>query len=201
VLQGSFEQSSGNVLYLTTQLNGGTITAAQTLDFQAGSLTGAGTINGDVISNATISPGASAGLLSINGSVSLLNGSKLVMEIGGLTQETQYDYLAVGGMVTLDGTLELHMLNGFHLQLDPSQTFTLLTSKDVLSGVFDNVANGARLTTADGLASFQVNYGVGSPYGANNLVLSDPHAVPEPASLVLFATGVALIGWARFRRR
>ena len=78
------------------------------------------------------------------------------------------------------------MLNGFQLQLDPSQTFTLLSSKDVVSGAFDNVANGARLTTADGLALFQVNYGAGSSYGANNLVLSDPRAVPEPASLLLF---------------
>ena len=35
------------------------------------------------------------------------------MEIGGLTQGTQYDYLAISGLVGLDGTLELHMLNGF----------------------------------------------------------------------------------------
>ena len=122
------------------------------------------------------------------------------MEIGGLIQGAQYDYLAIGGMVTLDGTLELGMLNGFQLQLDPSQTFTLLTSQD-LSGVFDNVASGARLTTADGTASFQVNYGAGSPYGADNVVLSDPQAVPEPASRLLFAGGAMIVGLFRYRRR
>ena len=123
------------------------------------------------------------------------------MEIGGLTQGTEYDYLAVSGLVGLDGTLELHMLNGFQLQLDPSQIFTLLTSKDVLSGAFDNVANGSRLTTADGLASFQVNYGAGSLYGANNLVLSDPQAVPEPASLMLFGGAALALGLFRYCRR
>jgi hypothetical protein len=67
--------------------------------------------------------------------------------------------------------------------------------------MFDNVANGARLTTADGLASFQVNYGAGSPYGANNLVLSDPHAVPEPATLMLLAGAAAVLGVFRSCRR
>ena len=201
-LNGTFTQLAGNVLLApTTRLDGGTITNAQPLNFQAGSLTGSGTINGSVISNATISPEASAGTLTIHGNVSLLNNSKLVMEIGGVTQATEYDYLAVNGAVGLDGLLELHMINGFQLQLDPSQTFTLLTSKDVLSGAFDNVANGSRLTTADGLASFQVNYGAGSPYGANNVVLSDPQAVPEPAGLVLFAGGALALGFARFCRR
>jgi hypothetical protein len=201
-LTGTFLQGAGvGGNPATTGLAGGTITSTQPLNFQQGSLTGSGTINGNVISNATISPGASAGTLIVNGNVSLLNDSKLVMEIGGLTQGTQYDHLAIGGIVTLDGMLELRMLSGFQLQLDPSQTFTLLTSKDILSGAFDNVANGARLTTADGLASFQVNYGTGSSYGANNLVLSDPHAVPEPASLVLLAGGAVIFGSSRFRRR
>ena len=201
-LGGTFNQPASTPSQArTTLLNGGTITSTRVLNFgQNTNLSGSGTINGDVISGATISPGASAGTLIINGNVSLLDSSKLVMEIGGLIQGAQYDYLAIGGMVTLDGTLELGMLNGFQLQLDPSQTFTLLTSQD-LSGVFDNVASGARLTTADGTASFQVNYGAGSPYGADNVVLSDPQAVPEPASRLLFAGGAMIVGLFRYRRR
>jgi hypothetical protein len=194
----SFEQSG--FFTPTTQLNGGTITSVQPLDFQVGMLTGSGIINGNISNNATISPGSAAGSITVNGNFSLLNNSKLVMEIGGLTQGTQYDYLAISGLVGLDGTLELHMLNGFQLQLEPDQIFTLLTSSS-LTGAFDNIANGARLTTSDGLASFQVNYGPGSPYGANNLVLSDPRVVPEPASLVLFAGGAMIVGLFRYRRR
>jgi len=67
--------------------------------------------------------------------------------------------------------------------------------------MFANVANGARLTTADGLASFKVNYGDGSPYGADNVVLSDPLVVPEPASLVLFVGGATGLGLVRLRKR
>ena len=186
----------------TIRLNGGTITTLQTLRLVISPLSGSGTINGNVSdSNAPISPGASAGIITINGQLSLLNNAKLVMEIGGLTQGTEYDYLAVSGMVGLGGTLELQMLNGFQLKLDPSQTFTLLTSNSLLDGFFNNIANGARLTTSDGLASFQVNYGIGSKYGANNLVLSDPQIVPEPASLVFFASGAVVLGIFRFRRR
>jgi hypothetical protein len=191
--------------HLTTE---GTIAVAKDVTLtlgaglsQMGILSGSGTINGNVVNSFTIAPGASAGMLTINGTVSLLNSSKIVMEIGGLTQGTQYDYLAINGMVGLDGTLELHMLNGFQLELEPGQIFTLLTSNSLLTGVFDNIASGARLTTADGLASFQVNYGAGSKYGANNLVLSDPRAVPEPASIVLLAGGALALSLFRARRR
>jgi fibronectin-binding autotransporter adhesin len=198
-LHGSFDQLSG--FTPTTRLNGGTITSTQPLSFQAGLLVGSGTINGNINNNAVISPGASAGTITVNGNISLLGNSKLVMEIGGVVQGGAYDYLAVSGMVGLDGILELHMLNGFQLKLEPGQIFTLLTSNNLLEGVFDNIASGARLTTADGLASFQVNYGAGSKYGANNLVLSDPRAVPEPASVMLFAGGALALTLLRVRRR
>ena len=73
------------------RLNGGTITTVQTLRLVISPLSGSGTINGDVSdSNAPISPGASAGTITINGQLSLLNNAKLVMEIGGLTQATEY---------------------------------------------------------------------------------------------------------------
>ena len=152
------------------------------MTFQAGILGGTGTIgtntfNTSINNNATISPGgtdrslsASAGTLVIDSNLSLLNNSKLLMEIGGAAQGQEYDYISVSNSGIIGGTLELHVINGFESQLTPSQTFVLLTSQTALTGTFNNVANGARLTTADGLASFQVNYGPGSSYGANNLV-------------------------------
>jgi hypothetical protein len=183
------------------RLDGGTITSKQPLNLQAGSLTGSGIVNGDINNNGTISPGTSAGALTINGNVSLLSSSKTVMEIGGLTPGSQYDYLAIAGTLMLGGTLELRMLNGFESKLNPKQRFMLVTSKSLLGGMFTNVANGARLTTADGLASFKVNYGDGSPYGADNIVLSDPLIVPEPATLALFMGGAAALALVRYRRR
>lgn len=190
-----------------TRLDGGAITSMRTLNFEGG-LRGSGIINADVITRAMF-PGASAnisgsaGKLAINGSLSFLTDfpyPDTVMEIGGLTPGKQYDYIDVNGALSLAGYLDLLMLNDFELQLAPDQTFTLFTSNS-LSGGFYNVANGGRLTTDDHKASFQVNYGPGSPFGANNVVLSDPRVVPEPASLVLFTAGAVLFGLVRFRKR
>jgi hypothetical protein len=46
-----------------------------------------------------------------------------------------------------------------------------------------------------------VNYGEGSLYGADNIVLSDPLVVPEPASIILFAGGALALTLFRVRRR
>ena len=200
-IKGTFAATSGPNDSSLTRLDGGTITSASPLTFQSGTLAGSGIINANVINNAIIAPGASAGTLNVNGDVSLLSSSKTVMEIGGLMQGKQYDYLAIAGTLMLGGTLELRMLNGFESRLNQSQRFILITSKGLLGGMFANVANGGRLTTADGLASFKVNYGDGSPYGADNIVLSDPLVVPEPMTLVLFATGAAALALLRYRRR
>ena len=179
---------------------------------QTGRLSGSGTINGSVNNNGIIAPGGSSvgfgidfidspGAMTINGNLTLLTDAKLVMEIGGFTRGTQRDYLAISGMVTLNGTLVLEMINGFEMQLNGGEMFTLLTSGDVISGAFANVANGERLVTDDGTTSFQVNYGLGSLFDPDDLVLSDPEAVPEPGSVVLLAMGGALIGSVWFRRR
>ena len=189
-LNGSLKQLNANS---NTHLSGGTITNSQALDLQAGGLSGAGVINGNVSNNAIITPGGgtvgfgipfidSPGAITINGNLTLLSDSKIVMEIGGLSQGTQYDYLAINGMAALNGTLVLEMINAFQMQLNGGQIFTLLTSGDVISGAFTNVANGERLVTADGTASFQVNYGPGSLFDPDNLVLSEPEIVPEPGS-------------------
>jgi hypothetical protein len=205
-LSGSFKQAT----YLSdcmTYLNNATLTSAQVLVFEGAILKGSGTINGnitvgsntDMFFHSVVTPGDQAntiGTFAINGSFSLFNSAKIVMDISGGAAPAN-DVLTIAGAALLDGILELHVSL---TQFNPKQTFTLLTSSD-LAGVFDNVANGARLTSADGTTSFQVNYGVGSPYGANNLVLSDPQGVPEPASAILFAGGALALTLFRLRRR
>lgn len=200
-LNGSFSQFlSGGI-----HLNGGTITSTQTLGIGLNSsLSGSGIVNANVeFIRGNLLPGdvAAAGKLTINGNLFLDFDTFTFMKIGGLTQGTQYDFIAVAGQVALDGILFLQMINGFESQLDASQTFILLTSNSLLTGEFANVANGERLLTLDGTGSFLVNYGLGSPYGGENLVLSSPMAVPEPVSVVLLAIGSALIGLVRLRRR
>jgi hypothetical protein len=168
-------------------------------------ITGIAAITGqDIRNNGTISPGFDLthfGQLTINGHISLLSNSRLEMEIGGLAQDSQHDQLLVNGSIALDGTLVLQMVSPSRAQrFGEAGTFSLLTSNN-LTGAFDNVANGERLTTSDGAVSFQVNYGPGSLFDPNDLVLSDPEIVPEPASCFLFAVGMVLLGCRQLRAR
>ena len=80
-----------------------------------------------------------------------------------------------------------------------SQTFTILTSNQALLGAFDNVANGGRLNTADGFGSFQVNYGSGSLFGAQSVVVTA--FVPEPSAALLLTASLAVLGLRRTARR
>src|SRR5205085_2830334 len=66
---------------------------------------------------------------------------------------------------------------------------------------FQNVANGQRLFTSDGAGSFQVNYGTGSAFASNRLVLSNfVTAIPEPSTYVA-VSGCAALGWVIWRKR
>ena len=112
----------------------------------------------------------------------------------GLTTEqvVTANFPSLGG-----GKKELSLINGFTpATLD---TFTILTTSDgsFLSGSFDNVADGARLTTDDDTGSFLVQYGTGTNSGS--VVLSDFEPIPEPGALALLA--MALPAAVIFNRR
>jgi len=90
-------------------------------------------------------------------------------EVGGRTSG-QFDVLAVSGTASLAGLLELGL---FGFTPSASDTFAILTAGS-LGGTFANVANGARLNiSTGGTGSFQVNYGPGSPFNPNHVVLSN----------------------------
>lgn len=95
------------------------------------------------------------------------------------------------------------MINGVTTFLS-SDTFTVVSS-DALTGVFGNVLNGARLVTTDGLGSFAVNYGSGSIFNPDDIVLSDlqveANPAPEPVTWFLFAIGIVGLLWSGQRRR
>jgi hypothetical protein len=99
----------------------------------------------------------------------------------------------VTGSVSLGGALVLSFANDFQTQLLGSETFTLLTAADPITGNFSDVVNGARLETADGLGSFIVNYGPSSPYGADSVVLSQPQGIPEPSTWLMLAIGALVL--------
>ncbi len=197
-LQAGFTNTNGSIA-----LAGGTLASTTAITMGTGVLSGTGIVNTPAITSAgPIFPGlpAAAGLLTINGNLSLLSTAQPTFELGGTAQGTQYDYLVIGGNLVLGGNLALTFIGGFNTSVTGGMTFTLINST-TLAGTFLNVANGTRLTTTDGLGSFVVNYGAGSAFPINTVVLSNFLAVPEPSTWALLLTGVAFLALAARRRR
>jgi hypothetical protein len=126
----------------------------------------------------TLAPGLSAGRTTIDGNYTQQAGGTLDIEIGGATQSTQYDFVSSEGFASLNGQLQLSLINGF--VPTGAQMFTILDTVGGIGGAFSNVASGQRLTTTDGNGSFQVNYGAGSAFDPNSVVLSAFMVVPLP---------------------
>lgn len=159
-----------------------------------GSITATG---GDIDHAGEISPGFSAGALTLDAAVTLQSTAQTAIEIGGTTPGTDFDLLNVTGTLALDGDLSLSLLGGF----TPAfiDTFEIVTSAG-LTGLFANVANGGTLLTDDGLASFTVHYGAGSAFNPNSVVLSNfTVTIPEPAGMTLLL--ISALGVMTGRRR
>ena len=158
-------------------LDGGTL-LAPTVTLQAGAqfnmtagMLHAGTFNGNLVNQGgKLAPGQSAGNTTILGNYTQQAGAGVEAEIGGTSAGGTYDLLSITGSALLGGQLQLKMLNGFNPSA--SNTFTLLNAAGGIFGVFSNVTTGQRLTTVDGIGSFVVNYGPGSGFNQNQIVLS-----------------------------
>ena len=195
----SFTQTAGRILVTGdgsfTMTNPSYRPSTSTVTITGGSLEGQGSFNGSLIlDGGMIAPGSSPGLLTINGGVSVLSGL-LSFELGGLTRGTLHDAIDANGQFDLGllgAELRLAFLNGFQNSAQGTDSFNLITAT-TLAGTFSNVANGGRLVSADGHGSFQVNYGTGSTFGENSVVLSDFIAVPEPSSFAMLGLGILLI--------
>lgn len=153
-------------------------------------LSGGGEVVGNVqVLGGTVAPGMSPGWLTIDGNLSLGNGT-LVIELGGLIAGSQYDVLGVLGTLDLGtgSTLELGAVNGFAPQAD--QGFAFLRA-GTLNGSFSTLVDhtGLNLTLAD-LQSANGVFGI-------NLAA----AVPEPDSRALLVVGLVGVGMLLRRRR
>ena len=166
----------------------------QSVNIEGGVLQGFGTVSGSLFNSGTVHPGDGPGILTVEGNYTQNATGTLDILIGGLTSGSEYSALNVGplnsggfvgGLASLDGTLELSLVNGFNPAV--GDTFVILTS-DGLSGMFtDN-------TIQVGNVTFDVEY---SPAGyLNDVVLEvvQVSSVPEPSSLLIFAIGIAFAG-------
>ena len=166
----------------TINLNGGTFTFASGLTVAPlVSLTGQGTLSGNVTNSGVIAPGASPGRFDIAGNLVLASGSQLRMELGGTAPGTQFDFVAVAGSTTLGGTLAVNLINNFQSVMTSGASFTILTSGSPITGAFTNVASGGTLTTTDGYARFTVNYAGANSVQLSGLVIvdSDGDGIPD----------------------
>src|SRR5260370_42369818 len=131
-------------------------------------LFGKGTIASAVQSSGKVNPGDSAtktGKLSINGSYTQNTAGALNISIGGLTVGTQYGQLAVSNGVSLKGTLNIKVINGFIPVM--GNTFIILTGNPV-SGTFGTV-NGTTIPTGGHLS------------GSSKPTNPTPAGLPQPA--------------------
>ncbi len=134
-------------------LNGGTLNGTgtislvgTTLDVLAGSvLGGSRTIMGNVNNlEGTVSPGASPGIMTIDGNYYQGPLGTLLAEIGGPVAGAQYDQLIVTGTVTLGGALNVALVNGFIPATNDA--FTIVQSGAV-SGTFASESSTTALVT------------------------------------------------------
>jgi T5SS/PEP-CTERM-associated repeat protein len=108
------------------------------------------------------------GKVFVDGRMTFIGGNgTLDLELGRFADATQ---IQVGRQMVLGGNLQFSLESG--LVPDSQAEFRIITSNLGIVGSFANVANGQRLTTSDGLGSFIVNYGPGSPFNPNHVVLS-----------------------------
>ncbi len=164
----------------TIFMNGGTFTTYEMgtnntgrgiVSTSTGAIKGIGTIKCNLISAGSLSPGSSAGSLTVDGNLTLRPSSALPFELGGYTPGTQHDLIIVTKAAAFDGMLTVQFINGFEGTVTNGASFTVLTANSI-SGAFTNVANGGTLQTLDGMGTFTVSYS-GSSLVLSGLVLSN----------------------------
>jgi fibronectin-binding autotransporter adhesin len=179
---GIFNFTGGTLI-----LAGGEFTGSLSLP-EVGTLTGTGTINGDLLNAGIVAPGNSPGLLTVSGDYTQTFSGVLEVELAGLLAGIEFDQLDVFGNATLAGLLSVAVDPGFDLEL--GQTFDILTVGGVLNGSFANFMDNDLILTFDGGGLF-INY------HSNGVSLFT--AVPEPSAAALVAVG--LLGCMHSRRR
>jgi hypothetical protein len=132
---------------------------------RAGSLSGSGTIVGNLINGSIIEIGTpgGAGRVQIQGNYAQSADGTLAMKIAGTDPGTGYDVLSITGSAMLDGTLDVTVLDGFFVH--EGDTFTLLTFGQ----------RSSEFRTINGLYPEGQKVFFDPVYGANDFSL---HAVP-----------------------
>ena len=128
--KGGFNQSGGSTL-----ANGVLNVAGAGANFQGGTLSGTGTLNGNLTMAGMMIPGNPTGTFTLNGNYTQTSAGTLAEQVGWLSGSNA-NLFRVSGTATLAGTLALSLLNGSNLVVGDS--FMLLTFLSD-TGTFSNV--------------------------------------------------------------
>jgi RTX calcium-binding nonapeptide repeat (4 copies) len=192
---GNYTQTAGStVLAATTSV----LDPAGIADIQGGSLSGLGTVLGNVQNAGQAAPGLSPGIILVTGDYNQAAAGALNIEIGGTNAVTpEFDQLVVSGAVTLGGALNVSLINGFAPHIGDSFRILNKTSTGGIGGAFTNAADGATLFV--GNFAFHVTYAGGTDN--NDVVLiainiaptlnpiTDPAAILEDAGQQIINLG------------
>ncbi len=156
---GTLDVASGYIQTAgaTVLASGTTLASVGGVDLQGGSLSGVGTISGNLTNGGVVNPGGTgtAGTLTITGNYIQTASGVLNIELGGTTAGA-FDVLAISGTATLDGTLNVSVINAYSPTV--SDTFAVLTYASQ-TGVFAtltglDLGGGMMLSPAYNAADF-----------------------------------------------
>lgn len=138
-------RGDGEIRGLGELINNGMIagdSAAELIDIRNDRLSGTGLLKNVQFGSSFApvhAPGLSTAVVPLEGVYTIVGNARLEMEIGGLTPGAGHDQLSSTGTVTLGGTLDVSLINGFVPGV--GDRFTIIESAvDPIAGTF-NLAN------------------------------------------------------------
>jgi hypothetical protein len=178
---GSRASGGGTAGMGNYSLTGGTLTVTGALSVYVGTLTIANVTatavsaaNSADISLTDPAGFISAGDLTILGNYNQYSTGELDIALGGLSADSQYSVLDVLGSASLDGTLDVSLVNGFIPS--PGDTFEVIDAGS-LTGTFANV-----------ILPDSTDYSV--TYTPTGVIIN---VLPEPSGLALLLAGSMLL--------
>jgi hypothetical protein len=183
---GAYVQTSGETIV------DGVFSSLPAIQLEGGVLTGTGTIVGSVDNTGgVVRPGDAPGTLTIDNAYTQGSAGVLMIELGG-TAPGSYSVLDVGGLATLDGTVEFTLVDGFTPQA--GDVFSYLLSGS-LAGDFTR-------TEFTNWSCPQDDSCANGPNGSLDIAVQSASSVPEPSPLALLALGtLGMLGKLSQRKR
>jgi T5SS/PEP-CTERM-associated repeat protein len=179
-------QVGGTITVPRFQLSGslelnGTLVADDFWTDPGATVTGSGTVVGNVYNNGMFTPGNSPGVLTIDGDFTQYADGQLLIEIAGLNAGSDYDQLFASGTASIEGMFLFQFLDGFAPLKGDIFDFLITSHVQANSQVQVQIQNL--------LPGFE--YDLSFIDGAYRLTaLNNATFVPEPGSAILLLSGL-----------